>query len=564
VRNVETVIFADGVVPASSLLESPPDGPVVGDDGDNTLTGTFFGDELQGLDGNDTLSGLGGADVFDGGAGDESLEGGAGSDTASYTSADAAVAVSLAIAGAQATGAAGIDTLRAIENLIGSGFDDVLTGDAGDNVLSGLAGHDHLLGGDGSDTLRGGDGDDILIGGAGADVLDGGGGFDLVSYETITEAIPIIDFVVIDLNGPFCSDSAGDSLVSIEGVIGSNLDDFIVGRADASEMLIGGVGGDVLYGGGSGDTLVGGVGDDLLIASDGSERVEGGDGIDIVSYTHGQVDFLAGVTVDLADPSRNTGQAAGDTYDSIEAVFGSFADDILVGDAGSNILMGSYGNDRLIGGAGADVINGDFFFPSTLKYIVGYQGEAYNLDGSLDIASYETATSGVVASLSNSALNTGDAAGDTYFLIEGLLGSAFDDVLEGNKLGTWLEGGAGNDTLIGGFIDDTFDGGEGNDTAVIEGQRGDYTITFDTATQTFLLVEHYGRETQVKAVETLQFADAAVSVASLIAGDDNDNSLTGSENGDDLSGGGGNNTLASLGGDDRLDGAHGRRYARGR
>ena len=557
VRNVEMVIFADGVVPAGSLLENPPDGPVAGDDGDNVLTGTFFGDELQGLGGNDTLSGLGGADVFDGGAGDDTLDGGAGSDTASYASADAAVAVSLAIAGAQATGAAGIDTLLAMENLTGSGFDDVLTGDAGDNVLSGLAGHDHLFGGDGSDTLHGGDGDDILIGGAGADVLDGGEGFDLVSYETITETIGIIDLVVIDLNGPFGSDAAGDRFLSIEGVMGSNLDDFIVGRADASELLIGGVGGDVLYGGSGGDTLVGGVGDDLLIASDGSDRLEGGDGIDIVSYTHGQVDFLAGVTIDLADPSRNTGQAAGDSYDSVEAVFGSFADDTIIGDTGNNILMGSYGNDRLIGGAGADVLNGDFFFPSILKYTVGYEGEAYNLDDSIDIASYETATSGVVASLVNSALNTGDAAGDTYFLIEGLLGSAFDDVLQGDKWGTLLEGGVGDDTLIGGFIDDTFDGGEGNDTAVVDGQRGDYTITFDAATQTFLLVEHYGRETRVKDVETLKFADDTVSVASLIAGDDNDNSLTGSENGDDLSGGGGNDMLAGLSSDDRLDGATG-------
>jgi Ca2+-binding RTX toxin-like protein len=557
VRNVETVIFADGVVPASSLLESPPDGPVVGDNGDNALTGTFFADELQGLGGNDTMSGSGGADVLDGGAGDDGLDGGRGSDTASYASAAAAVSVSLAIIGPQATGGAGIDTLLAIENLTGSGFDDVLTGDAGSNVLSGLSGNDRLFSGEGSDTLRGGDGDDILIGGAGADVLDGGEGFDLVSYETITETVPIIDFVVIDLNGPFWSDSAGDSLVSIEGVIGSNLEDFMVGRADASELLIGGVGGDVLYGGGGGDTLVGGVGDDLLIASDGSERFEGGDGIDIVSYTHGQLDFLAGVTIDLGDPSRNTGQAAGDTYDSIEAVFGSFADDTMVGDADKNILMGSYGNDRLIGGAGADVLNGDFFFPSILKYTVGYEGEAYNLDDSLDIASYETATSGVVASLFDSAHNTGDAAGDTYFLIEGLLGSAFDDVLEGDKWGTLLEGGAGDDTLIGGFIDDTIDGGEGNDTAVVDGQRGDYTITFDAETQMFLLVEHFGRETRVKDVETLQFTDDTVSVASLIAGDDNDNNLTGSENGDDLSGGGGNDTLAGLGSDDRLDGATG-------
>src|SRR6185295_7415521 len=183
-----------------------------------------------------------------------------------------------------------------------------LTGNAGDNELSGLAGNDRLEAGAGNDTLRGGDGDDTLIGGAGGDVLDGGEGFDLVSYETITEPVTLIDFVIIDLAAPVWSDSLGDTFVSIEGVIGSTLDDFILGRLDVGEILIGGVGGDVLFGRGGGDILVGGVGDDLLIASDGSDRFEGGDGIDIVSYTHGQVDFLADVTIDLSDSLRNTGQ----------------------------------------------------------------------------------------------------------------------------------------------------------------------------------------------------------------------------------------------------------------
>jgi Ca2+-binding RTX toxin-like protein len=61
----------------------------------------------------------------------------------------------------------------------------------------------------------------------------------------------------------------------------------------------------------------------------------------------------------------------------------------------------------------------------------------------------------------------------------------------------------------------------------------------------------------VTGVETLQFSDGAVSVASLIAGDNNDNSLTGTPNADDLSGAGGNDTLFGLGGDDRFDGGTG-------
>ena len=332
-------------------------------------------DEINGLGGNDTLSGLGADDLLAGGAGDDTVDGGAGSDTASYASADSAVSVSLAIAGPQATGGAGSDTLMAIENLTGSDFDDILTGDTGANVLSGLAGNDLLDGGAGNDTLRGGDGDDILIGGAGGDVLDGGEGFDFVSYATNTVMVPVIEFVVIELEQPGWGDATGDTYVGIEGVIGTDLDDFISGRTAFGETLIGGLGGDILWGRGGGDTLVGGAGDDLLLGSLGADRFEGGDGIDIVSYSHDEVDLHIGVTVDLSDPSRNTGRAAGDSYDSIEAVLGSIVEDTLIGDAGDNILMGSYGNDRLIGGAGADVLNGDFFFPSILKYTVGYEGE---------------------------------------------------------------------------------------------------------------------------------------------------------------------------------------------
>ncbi len=62
------------------------------------------------------------------------LDGAAGNDTVSYAFASAGVTVSLASAGAQATGGSGSDTLISIENLIGSGFNDSLTGNAGNNV----------------------------------------------------------------------------------------------------------------------------------------------------------------------------------------------------------------------------------------------------------------------------------------------------------------------------------------------------------------------------------------------------------------------------------------------
>jgi Ca2+-binding RTX toxin-like protein len=68
---------------------------------------------------------------LDGGAGNDTLDGGAGLDTASYATAASGVTVSLAIAGTQNTVGAGSDTLTALENLSGSAFNDLLTGDAG-------------------------------------------------------------------------------------------------------------------------------------------------------------------------------------------------------------------------------------------------------------------------------------------------------------------------------------------------------------------------------------------------------------------------------------------------
>ena len=64
--------------------------------------------------------------------------------------------------------------------------------------------------------------------------------------------------------------------------------------------------------------------------------------------------------------------------------------------------------------------------------------------GGLDTASYSNATTGLIASLTNAGSNTGEALGDTYVSIENLTGSAFDDVLIGerrvpnDRLLTWL------------------------------------------------------------------------------------------------------------------------------
>ncbi|MXS78315.1 hemagglutinin/hemolysin-related protein, partial [Nitrosomonas sp. JL21] len=79
-------------------------------------------------------------------------------DTATYASAGSGVSVSLLITTQQNTLGAGLDTLTNIENLIGSKFNDDLTGDTKSNTLTGGAGNDTLRGWNGADTMNGGAG----------------------------------------------------------------------------------------------------------------------------------------------------------------------------------------------------------------------------------------------------------------------------------------------------------------------------------------------------------------------------------------------------------------------
>ena len=100
--------------------------------------------------------------------------GGAGIDTVSYEDAAAGSPRGVTVNLANATGSGGIaagDRYYSMENVIGSEFDDTLTGNSAANELAGGAGNDRLSGNGGADTLDGGLGDDRLTGGGGNDTF---------------------------------------------------------------------------------------------------------------------------------------------------------------------------------------------------------------------------------------------------------------------------------------------------------------------------------------------------------------------------------------------------------
>jgi Ca2+-binding RTX toxin-like protein len=196
--------------------------------------------------------------------------------------------------------------------LIGGDFDDNIWGRDGDDTLFGRGGNDRLVGGNGNDTLygedgddrlHGGDGDDELFGGAGSDMLQGGDGADVMDgglgpedtssvegtddhdVASFVEIAPTLDtdtdlYTVglifqkyTGVDGFDYETSAGDTIVRVEEIRGTNYDDIMIGRDDGdstndsdNDYYVGARGEDALIGNGGNDTLYGSLDDDVIYA----------------------------------------------------------------------------------------------------------------------------------------------------------------------------------------------------------------------------------------------------------------------------------------------------------
>jgi Ca2+-binding RTX toxin-like protein len=224
-------------------------------------------------------------------------------------------------------------------------------------------------------------GNDILKGGGGADVLNGGWGRDTASYVDSHAAV-----TVNLMNGTGQGGTAqGDTLISIEDVIGSSYDDLIYG-SDASNTLTGGFGNDTLKGGGGVDTLDGGAGNDNLWVDTTGDIASGGAGIDTLVLGRSMTVSLAsgelfeGIHGHTHDPTPKvtgienvSGSALADRIigsDGANVLHGNDGDDSIDGRAGNDTIVGGWGDDKISGGLGADQLTGGFgndtFFFRTL------------------------------------------------------------------------------------------------------------------------------------------------------------------------------------------------------
>jgi Ca2+-binding RTX toxin-like protein len=165
---------------------------IYGNDGNDTLTGGDGDDRLNGGLGDNHLRGAAGDDDLVGRYGRDVFHGDAGIDTVTYYYVDhPAGAVRAVLNGRSVSGATGErDAIREdVENIVGTNFDDSLTGSDAPNVIRGLNGDDTIAGLGGIDSLFGDDGDDRFVT-AGADddddEIDGGAGSNTVDGLPIT------------------------------------------------------------------------------------------------------------------------------------------------------------------------------------------------------------------------------------------------------------------------------------------------------------------------------------------------------------------------------------------
>jgi Ca2+-binding RTX toxin-like protein len=337
--------------------------------------------------------------------------------------------------------------------VLGTGADDTFrfVADNRRHFFDGQGGHDSFTGGDGADTFFGGTGNDTFEGRGGTDRFEGGEGTDTASYSlAIAGVVARLDpAIAVGLPG-FSpgGDTAGDTLLDIENLLGSAFADRLLGDDVAN-------------------TLTGGNGNDYLVGMAGGDALHGSEGVDGAAYWFA----AAGVTADLLASAGTAGEAAGDRFDSIENLLGSAHADHLSGNGGANALVGNGGDDILIGRGGADLLVGGAGF---------------------DTASYADAPAAVTVRLLVPALNTGDAAGDRHSGIEGLDGSAFNDTLAGSNGADRIEGGSGHDTLCGFGGADTMMGGNGLDK--FNGGTGNDTLTGGADADVFFGANAMGRD----------------------------------------------------------------------
>lgn len=377
-------------------------------------------------------------------------------------------------------------------------------GDANPNALNGTAG---------DDTIRGFAGNDILQGLAGNDLLDGGDGFDRAVFTDATTGVTI----TLASGSVTAAGIGTDTLVGIEGAIGTNNDDTFDARGFAGVTNLAGTptGFNDFEGKGGNDTIY------ALVNGQGATLTR-------VSY----LSATAGVTANLA-----TGLATGD---------GSVGTDTFIGQVGT-----------LVGSAFADTFTGSNNGAGTVEVFDGRGGnDTFNGGGGFDRADYNNdpaVTAGITVNLAAGTVTSTDTVNigsDTLRSIEAIRGTKFDDTYNAAGFTTTATGPAPNAGSSGangtGAAFNEFTGGGGIDTII---GNGNTRLNYNNATAGVSVnlqtgaTAGTGTATGDGSVDTDNFSGVNAVMSSFFN--------------DTLNGSSANDTFTPLAGDDFIDGKGG-------
>lgn len=265
--------------------------------------------------------------VLIGNAADNILDGSDGSDTVSYETFGSPLTIDLSLTTPQLLN--GWDTLRNIENCLGTFYGDTLRGSSAANILNGNLGADTMSGGAGDDTY--------YVDDTGDSVVETGS----VSSSTLGFRLALsldsnIDKVIASI-----SYTLGDYLENLDLASGSG--NLTCGGNALANVLTGNEGNNSLNGEAGNDSLAGGAGDDSL---------DGGVGIDRATYTGNRAGFTvapSGINFMVTDL---TGAQGVDTVTNVERLVFSdtrIAVDIADGNAGTTakILGAVFGRESV-------------------------------------------------------------------------------------------------------------------------------------------------------------------------------------------------------------------------
>jgi hypothetical protein len=209
------------------------------------------------------------------------------------------------------------------------------------------------------------------------------------------------------------------------------------------------------------------------VVSDGKDSTTGSHNITVNDVPEPDIDVVLrydnkgltnGIVADLNNGTVDVGNGKVENVDDYRGIVATDYDDVIIAQNGhDNFIQTGQGDDLVYAGSGKDTIQG------------GFNG--------IDTVSYENSTGAVNVNLDKGTASGGYAEGDKLSEIEGLIGSKYNDTLEGNRHDNYLDGGAGSDTLFG---------GAGNDTIIFDGN--DKIINGGTGIDTLKVTDKYSSD----------------------------------------------------------------------